>query len=380
MKTYFFALGTHPKLSMAEIKSVLNNQKISFEAVFNTDKIFVIKAKEIKPEFIDQLGGTIKFGEILLMTPKVEADQLFELINYNEDEKFYFGISTYHTGQIKLLPLGLEIKKRLKQNNIACRFVTGKENPLSSVIVAKNKLTQTNGFEFVIIENDNKFLIGKTQSIQNFEKYSKIDYGRPARNDLQGMLPPKIAQIMINLAEQKLLAKILDPFCGSGTILQMSALLGFKNLFGTDANHLAIEDTRENLTWLANEYKLNFNFQLQQIEAGKLPEKFENKSIDAIIFEPYMGPPLKGNETGAKMKKLQDELNLLYKQTLSACNKILKDNGRIVMILPLFEINEKKYYLDLTVINHHFTIKEKYKYSRPGQKVIRNILVLEKLK
>jgi tRNA G10 N-methylase Trm11 len=52
------------------------------------------------------------------------------------------------------------------------------------------------------------------------------------------MIPPKLAQVMINLArrdEADFQDKILfDPFCGSGTILMEAYLMGIKNIIGSD--------------------------------------------------------------------------------------------------------------------------------------------------
>jgi hypothetical protein len=46
-------------------------------------------------------------------------------------------------------------------------------------------------------------------ALQDFESYSKRDYGRPARDPRTGSLPPKLAQILINLAEpNKILAVV----------------------------------------------------------------------------------------------------------------------------------------------------------------------------
>ncbi len=54
-----------------------------------------------------------------------------------------------------------------------------------------------------------------------------------------------------------MIKKILDPFCGSGTILQEAMLLGFKNIYGSDKDKRAIANSKENINWLKKEYKLS---------------------------------------------------------------------------------------------------------------------------
>ena len=60
-----------------------------------------------------------------------------------------------------------------------------------------------------------KGFLGQTLVVQPFKVLSKRDFGRPARDDHSGMLPPKLAQIMINLARRNddiSTKTILDPF------------------------------------------------------------------------------------------------------------------------------------------------------------------------
>ena len=50
---------------------------------------------------------------------------------------------------------------------------------------------------------------------------------------------------------------ILDPFCGSGTVLQEALLMGFTQVAGTDLSPKAITDTKENIAWIKEKYNLN---------------------------------------------------------------------------------------------------------------------------
>ena len=118
---------------------------------------------------------------------------------------------------------------------------------LSSVVVEQNKLTTAQGAEIVIVQFDKKLFLGKTIAVQPFKELSFRDYGRPARDDYSGMLPPKLAQIMLNLSGAKPADTILDPFCGSGTILTEAMLMGYQDLVGSDVSSKAIEDTGKNI-------------------------------------------------------------------------------------------------------------------------------------
>ena len=375
---YFFALGAHSKLSIAEIAAVLRRKRFDFERIFTDDSMLIINcAAELEPTIINELGGTIKFGEILSAVKQVTPENLFSLLKPT-DKKFYFGLSAYGC-KLKLLRLGLEIKKLFKQQQISCRYVTSKENPLSSVVIAKNNLAKENGAEIVIIKHGANYLLGQTVSVQDFENYSKLDFGRPARDDLSGMLPPKIAQIMINLAGQASSANILDPFCGSGTTLQMAALLGYKSLIGFDKSAKAIDDSRTNFDWLKHNFKLKSTLTLKKMGVENLSQEIKAASIDAIVTEPYLGPALRGSESTEQIKKNIAELKRLYQTMLHEFTRALKSSGKVVVIIPEFQLRRQTFSFNLPeLLPRSLKIDNEFTYSRPGQKVLRHIYVLRK--
>jgi len=232
-------------------------------------------------------------------------------------------------------------------------------------------------------------LVGRTLAVQAFKDLSKRDFGRPARDDASGMLPPKVAQIMINLAEIKNYDGIvLDPFCGSGTILQEAMLMGFNQVSGTDLSPKAIEDTKENIAWLKDKYSLSgvkTNIFLKN--AIKLSESFKSESVEAIVCEPYLGPQRGWND----LKIVKAEIEDLYSKALREFSKILKPHGRAVMIFPMFfgnkPVNPDYYKFEIksslpTEWRENSVLKITQRntivYGRAGQKVFREIVVLEK--
>src|SRR3989344_9306867 len=231
---YVFILGHNPKLSAAEILAVLPQAKVIKE----TGSFLVLENEPIDAvAVLARLGGTIKIGEIIAnqISKKVTIEKLKQI---KQENKLNFGISYYDT---KPDNLGMEIKKELKAAGVSCRLVTSKDKALSSVIVSKNKCA-----EFLVLSNR---YLGQTLAVQEFEEYSKRDYGRPVRDMLSGSMPPKLAKIMINLGQVLAGATILDPFCGSGTVVQEGLLLGYR-MVGSDISEKAVRDSKQNLEWL----------------------------------------------------------------------------------------------------------------------------------
>lgn len=395
---YFFVLGNNTALSVAELAAVLDLREAELLA---PDFLITETDNEINPETLMKgLGGTIKIGvvrqEVEATGGKGDKENLFEAVKrlitkkkaVSREGKFNFGFSDYGSTTFDKKDLGLKLKKYFSEQRISSRFVTSREKTLSSVVVTQNKLL-FRGVEIVLAESSGRILIGETLAVQPFKDLSRRDYGRPARDDLSGMLPPKLAQIMINLAKAKDMdAPIIDPFCGSGTILSEALLKGYRNLFGSDISPKAINDTRQNINWLKETYKIeNAKIKLAIKNVANLSKFIKAGSAAAIVTEPYLGPQRGLIDFKAVARNLEE----LYALALEEFHKVLAKSGRVVMIWPLFYGQKPispvlEGFRLINVLPEQFQeskfIKKNSRptiiYGRPGQKVYREIVVLEK--
>lgn len=394
---YFFILGNNPTLSIAEITSVLSSSSIEFHIVGLSSDFLILETKEKLDAFAlqNRLGGTIKIGTIINEAKDFKPETAIKILEKYHRPHFGFsfcGTSNSFTSQVK--KWAMEIKNQLKKKNISSRWVVSKEKVLSSVIVLKNKLL-IEGVEFVFLTDKDKSYFGQTMSCQQFEEYGQRDFGRPARNIEEGMLPPKLAKIMINLAQTSKEKTILDPFCGSGTILQEAVLLGYKNVIGTDIKEEAIKSSQENIKWLGKNYQLPVtSYQLFQSDVRNLSQKISPNSVDTIITEPYLGP-VKILNLKSQISNLVSELSDLYLKAFSEFKKILEPTGKIVIIFPVFKLSGKLNFLPILdelkksgwqtinlipqiLKNNNFirvTARNSIIYSRPNQQVLREIFV-----
>ncbi|MCH7758777.1 methyltransferase domain-containing protein [Patescibacteria group bacterium] len=417
--TYFFILGNNPSLSIAEIIHVLSVKEKNFKIEKISKQVLIIKTKKIINYQVlqKQLGGTIKIGQVIEKVKMADLEnvtsegiqQIMALIPLNFT-KVYFGFSLYDlikktkaANQGKpayylIKHIALKVKKQLKEQGISSRWVTSKEKILSSVIVQKNKLL-VQGVEIDFLLDQGEIWLGKTLTCQEFAQYSFYDFARPKRLIEKGMLPPKLAQIMINLAsnEPVFFEKLvfLDPFCGTGTILQQAVFSGYRKIIGTDQDKTAVLNTKENLAWLKNELKISFKeIIIFQSKVEKISQKLASRSIDLIVTEPYLGP-IKFKT--AAINSIIKELSQLYLKAFGEFKKILKPNGRIVIIFPVFKTKTKQQFLLILdtlkkmgwqiepVIPHPLlknpiikvTDRQSIIYSRPDQRVLREIFVFK---
>jgi tRNA G10 N-methylase Trm11 len=390
---YIFILGTHPAWSVAEISSVLGEQDLLWEQ----ERILVKQNTEINAQnLIQRLGGVLKIAiiedSVSTKLPFSELAQITAKILQTKaargEGKLVFGLSDQGLSlSLSLEKLGLQVKKELKKANISSRLVTSKEKELSSVVVGQNKLL-SKGAELIFYHNGENIVIARTIAIQNYKDLSRRDFGRPARDDHSGMLPPKLAQMMINVAAQPSLdGLLLDPFCGSGTIISEAMLMGYKNLMGTDLSEKAVNDSRVNAEWLRDLYKLDIRPKFHIKNATRLAQFIKPNTVDTIVTEPYLGPQRGLNDIGLVI----DDLEHLYTQALDNFYKILKPGGRIVMVWPVFFGQEflkpqldhwrlisalPKKLQDIPWLKQSF--RDTLLYNRPGQKVWRELIILEK--
>jgi hypothetical protein len=108
---YFFILGNHPRLSLAELICLFPKTKYQTQANF---AIFDLAAKINCLEIQNQLGGTIKTGAITKKTnfDNLTADAAKIIVTQrNTDQKVYFGLSVYNDNDIDVKKIALGIKK-----------------------------------------------------------------------------------------------------------------------------------------------------------------------------------------------------------------------------------------------------------------------------
>ncbi len=392
---YFFVLGTNTTLSVAEIFAVLHFKKANLLA---KDFLIIDSEQEIVVDnLIKKLGGVIKIGRIIseINTAKQQLleKEISKLARHKQANaqggKFKFGLSDYGPQVFDKKDLGLKLKRYFKDQKISARLVVSREKNLSSVVVTQNKLLKK-GLEIVLAVQGSTTFIGETLTVQAFKDLSRRDYGRPARDDLSGMIPPKLAQIMINLAQiNDQDASIIDPFCGSGTILSEAILAGYKSLFGSDISFQAIQNTRKNTEWLKELYEItDCKLKLLVKNAIYLSKFIKKESISAIITEPYLGP----QRGRIDFSTVTSNLEKLYSQALAEFLKVLKNKGRVVMIWPMFygqrpiTPNYQGFKI-LDMIPESLKTSKFIKknqrpsiiYGRPGQKIFREVVVLEKI-
>lgn len=390
---YLFILGRNKELCLKELESVFAFKQIAYEIKSCEQSVVYLQTlQEINhADLMNILGGTIKIAKVRSKNKKV-SDLIKNAVSLlsKQDKKTVFGLSWYskkdqdHFNDI--YQYSREIKNLLATDKKSIRYILPKEhNELSSVVIEKQKIR-----EIIVYENNNQFILAETLVVQNFADWNKRDYQRPVIAPDKGMLPPKVARMMVNIGRGKNLI-LLDPFCGMGTILAEGLLLGLK-VYGSDQDQKAIDSSKKNLDWLSTAYNLAQNYKLFLSDATHISEKLEKGSVDLIVTEPYLGPlmefgvNIKTKEgkivTPGYIERIVDGLERMYQGCLKDWSKILTKDGIVVIVFPSYLLNNKEYFVKRVVDNCEklgYSIEVgPLPYSRPQAIVKRNIYILKK--
>lgn len=336
---YLFELGRQPEISTAEIQAVFERLEIPIKTFKNKHKYITIETNdEIDVlKLINILGGTIKIGrQIKNVSDPVKSISHF--LHENTSGKIHFSVNGTKAKQT-----GLSIKKMLKTQGHSVRYIEAK----NTATILHNNLVEKQG-DFTLVDND----IFVTTALQDIEGFATRDYDRPGSDNKSGMLPPKLARIMVNLtgADPKK-DTLLDPFCGSGTVLTEALSLGFQHIIGSDNSEKAISDSKTNIEWLNKTYNLKpKTYDLLEADATILADEIEHESIDAIASEPYMGRPLYGNESKEGLEQQAVELGDLFVDSFKNFHTILKKDGIAIFIIPKFKIGE--YWITIDILHN----------------------------
>ncbi len=327
---YLFALGREPNISIAEIIEVFKTMKFPVDVAVINHRFLIAQTKDSLDAvaLMRRLGGTIKIAKAEEAV-SADAQGIATYLNDAQDGKIIFSISGENAKYF-----GLEIKKILKSMDRSARFVEAN----NTATILHNKLVERRG-DITLV----KKMVFITRTIQPIQEWSARDYERPAHDSKSGMLPPKLARIMINLSAADPAKDVLwDPFCGSGTMLMEAAAMGFRSLIGSDISNKAIEDTKKNIEWIKGKSHIsNCTVHMFQSDVRHAQHPLGRQHVDCIVTEPYLGKPLKGRESRELLKKQTQELKIVYIEAFRTFKKILPKHSTVVCIIPRFRFEKE---------------------------------------
>ncbi len=380
MNEYLFVLGRTPELAFAELQTLFPSAVMlaPHAVLVSTDAVEGLN--KTPEELIDMLGGTIKIAGVKMHEATLAPDVVAKLLLAEMSGPLVFGVGKTEGEDPVPQKFLARVKELLQTQGKSVRFVSSEHGALlSSIVVSKQHVT-----EIIAVPSGDGVILAKTLAVQNADSWSERDYGRPYADPKAGMLPPKVARMVVNIAMIKG-GTLLDPFCGMGTILAEGLLSG-ATVIGSDQSQETVEKARKNIEWLgvrASQWKL------LTCDATHVSEHLEPTSVDAIVTEPFMGStrlggnnPISQSDQLKTIKNTIKGLEKLYLGCLKDWHMVLKPEGRIVMAIPGFHIGDKMLYvknvIDRCEILGYTKLLGPIEYSRPQAVVRRQFFVFQK--
>ncbi len=381
MNNYFFQLGNTPELSLLELQAMLGEDSV----VQISPQIAVAKlaSDQRAKELIDLLGGTVK---IIKEIEELENNNTIEentekVVRHLEliadGDKIHFGFSELGRDHLEKID-GFTLKSLLQKNGLNSRYVEGSRYGLSAAILLHKKRVK----EVYLISTNEGVFLGETVAIQDIDDWTHKDRNKPYFDKKKGMLPPKVALMMINIAlgdnpvQEDRKNLLLDPFCGTGTVV-MEGLLTNLDVLATDLDSEATAGTRRNIEWLAQDYPFTHEYKIFTTDATKIPP--QKDKVQYIVTEPFLGKP---RPNPAKLPFIYKGLQKLYLGAFKHWATLLDDGASIVIVFPTVTIQTKYgkeivYSLDSLIdkleVFGYTTLSKPVLYSRPKAIVQRQI-------
>jgi tRNA G10 N-methylase Trm11 len=405
-------LGRQPALGLAEVESLYGGNKLQPVS----DKAVIVDIDPCLLAF-DRLGGSVKFCKILTTLDTVswpEIEKFLIKVSPVQSEtmpagKMTLGLSLYGFRETpkRIEATGLSLKKVIRKTGRPVRLVPNKSEEINSAQVLHNKLTHPNGWELVFIKHNQQTIVAQTVKAQDIEAYTRRDRDRPKRDAKVGMLPPKLAQIITNLAAgqlpvdklesicdipadqpipKPLLNKsVLDPFCGTGVVLQEALLMGY-GAYGSDLEQRMVDYSIANImTWLRSWYDFQTGVGIEKADAttdswGLFPP------IDFVASETYLGRPFTSPPSPEILAQTMADCNLIIKKFLRNIYGRLKSGSRLCLAVPAWQTRPDQFkYLPLidqiedlgyNRVSFEHSRDEDLVYYRSDQITARQLLVI----
>ena len=339
MPQYAAVLGHQPHLSLAELLSAVPG--FNLKRTFRGEVAIFDSSENLTPALLDTLGGTVILAE-RITEADVGMEDIPQMLSKEVSHlkrKVTFSLRCFGVATKDIKTAYRKSKDILRHQEHPCRYIGNDKNPAATALLrGSDILTGKRGCELFIIGGEHGLWVGKTVAAQDIDAYSKRDMGKPVRDTTVGLLPPKLAQIMLNLGVwiagggqaaaptegKKSKAKqftVLDPFCGTG-VIPMEALLRRWNVLACDLNAKAVTGCQKNLDWLRKEAGVLKKDATDTVWKQDATKPFTLKSPpDMIVTETSLGPALEkrpAQRDTAKLKSESEKLEAAFLKNIAA--------------------------------------------------------------
>jgi tRNA G10 N-methylase Trm11 len=298
----------------------------------------------------DMNGGRFKWytglagvHKIALPLPPIDSRDFADTITFPE-RNFNFSLSLYCAQgdpETEYEELSQELLSTIRQ------FGHKKANLIrshSGPELHSERVVSRSAMDFVVFPIGATYQWGVTVYVPDAQVFRERSTERPYVSSGVS-LSSRLARLLVNIAGASKGQVLLDPFCGSGTILG-EALLKGADCIGIDRNHGSVERTKKNLAWILSQGESGGRppptYSVIAGDATNIRRSLGDQMVDAVVSEPILMPRLYSAPTLEKARRLIKHASITYSEALHEMSGVLRPGGRMVVVTPSLRTIEGK--------------------------------------
>jgi tRNA (guanine10-N2)-dimethyltransferase len=305
-KLFFLLSGEHKTLPVSELKMILEAEGYAFKTLEQLDQTLRLEADLVCVEAVRLRAAFTRLCGLELFNCEAETSEIVKSMrstSLNEilREKESFAVRVKHVKNYASKINGMTLERKLGE------LVLNKK--------AKAKVNLKNPDKtFTGILTDEKFIFGvKLAEVPPKPFVERRPKKKPFFHP--SAMPAKLARCMVNLAKPKAEELLLDPFCGTGSMIIEAALIGCRVL-GFDIQRRMARGTFQNLSY--------FNIEAEGIlvaDARDIPIT----KVDCVVTDPPYG------RSATTLKRTTKQV---VEEVLTSVYDMLDKGQRVCMAAP----------------------------------------------
>ena len=297
-----------------------------------TERVSVLAADRVDTGRIAELAGTHKCAPVVARPESSEGDltALVDLMSSHLEEKSNMSLSGYDLAEDDYEDLVRSLLDGLRGAGLRkVRLLRPRGAELLSEQVVSRQ-----AFDVVAFPYHGGFGLGPTAWVPDSASMKQRGTLRPVPHpDIA--LSPRLARTLVNLADLRPGQTVLDPFCGSGTILIEAHAKSLRCL-GLESRAARVQQARENMRWSAGGASSR-GYDIRRGDAREMSRLLRGTRVDAIVTEPLLLPKLDARPKTTTARAMLDESARVYNDALAEMAESVDQDGRIVVVVPVVQ-------------------------------------------
>ncbi len=318
------------RLSVLEACTVLGRSVLRAEAP--SERVSVLQVDQLPTERVAELSGVHKCAPLTSKLDSSDGDMgglVEQMLSFLED-KSNVSLSGYDIGEDDYEDLVRSMLDGIRGAGLKkVRLLRPQGNELTSERVVTREALDVIAFPY-----RGGFGLGPTAWVPDSASMRRRGTLKPIPHpDIA--LSPRLARTLVNLADLRPGQTVLDPFCGSGTILIEAHAKSLRCL-GLDSRASRVQEARENIRWSLGGVDPR-GYDIRKGDARELTRMLRGSKVDAVVTEPVLLPRLDARPKTATARAMVEESAVVYNDALASMAESIGPEGRIVVVVPVVQ-------------------------------------------